>query len=103
MHILRQTRFHAADLVGETLVVAHGKPVFLTIGCARFQQKMEVLNHSFRQLFGGVVNDVVDALEVVDRFYNIVYPDYLIGCSEGVGFEDVACLFVCQATTFDVV
>lgn len=51
----------------------------------------------------GVVYDIVYAVEVIDRFENIVNA-CIFGCyAKGVSLEDKSCLLFGQTATFDVV
>ena len=57
----------------------------------------------FSYLVGGVVDDIVDAVKVVDSLNDIVDAGVLGGDAEGVGFEYIASLLFCKAAAFDVV
>lgn len=72
VYLVGRHGFLPADLVGQTLVVTHRKPRLLAVGGVRLQQQVQLFDVGFRDFVGGVVDDVVDAAEVVYRFQNVV-------------------------------
>ena len=50
-----------------------------------------------------MVDDVVDAAEVVHRLNNIIHIHRLVSNADSVRLEDIACLVVCQTAAFDVI
>ena len=50
-----------------------------------------------------MVNDIVDAAEVVGGLNDVVYIYSFICDADSVGFKDVSCLFVCELAALYVV
>ena len=48
-------------------------------------------------------NDEVNAPEVIDRLYDIIHMDSLIGDANGVCLEDISCLVTGQSAALDMV
>ena len=57
------------DLIGKALVISDFEPWFSRIGCACLKKKMKMLYEGFRKFAVGVVNDIVDGVEVVYSSY----------------------------------
>lgn len=53
-----------------------------------------------RYFFGGVVNDVIDATEMVDRLQYIVNASVFSGHAKSVRLKDITGLFFRQAASF---
>ena len=94
---------HAADLIGQTLVVAHGKPLLAAVRCTGLELCMQFLDESLGERLPGPVDDRVDAVEVVRCFENIVHTQRLAFDTHRVGLEDVAGLVVGQPAALDVI
>ena len=94
----------AADLVRLLLVVPDREPCFPAVGGAGFQNPVKLLDERFGQLFTAVLNDEVNAAEVVGRFDDVVHVDgFVFQNADRVGFKDVAGLVGGQAAALDVV
>ena len=50
-----------------------------------------------------MVDDIINATEVVDGLHNIVDARIFRGDAQGVGLENVACLVMGQSATLDVI
>lgn len=104
MHLLGRTGLPAADFIGEAFVIADIEPFFLTIGGPGLEHPMEFFDQGLCQFVLGVVDDEVDATEVVGGLHDVVHVECLpVGDSDGVGFEDEPGLLVGEATAFDMV
>ena len=64
---------------------------------------MELLGHRLRYRFLSMVDDVIDAAEVVHRLNDIVHVDRLVCHADSVRLEDVARLFMRQTASLHVV
>ena len=64
---------------------------------------MKLLDKDFSHRLLSMVDDVVDAAEVVHCLNNIIYIHRLIRNTDGVCLEDIACLTMCQPATLNVV
>ena len=65
---------------------------------------MKLLDERFGQLFTAVLNDEVNAAEVVGRFDDVVHVDWFVfQHADRIGFEDVAGLVGGQSATLEVV
>ena len=64
---------------------------------------MEFFDEGFRQPVFGVVDDVVDAAEVVGSLYDVIYIDAVFRDADRVGLEDVPGLLVGEPVALDVV
>lgn len=101
--VLGRRGLHAADLVGQTLVVAHGEPLLAAVRRTGLELCVQFLDEGFGERFFGPVDDCVDAAEVVRCFEDIVHPQRLALDAHRVGLEDVAGLVVGQPAALDVV
>ena len=80
----------AADLVRLFLVVHDREPRFPAVGGPGFQNPVKLLGERFGQLFTAVLDDEVDAAEVVGRFDDVVHVDgFVFQHANRVGFKDV--------------
>ena len=64
---------------------------------------MQFFYHGFGQFVVCMVNDVINASEVVGCFHDVVYVDGFICDSDSVGFKDVSCLFVSEFAALNMV
>ena len=94
MNFLWRTSIYAPNLIRQTLVIAHHKPILLTIRSASLQNQVQLLDEAFRQLIFSVVDDVVDTTKVVHSLYDIIHVDSLISDSNSVCLKDVSRLVV---------
>ena len=92
----------AADLVGKTFIVTHGKPILAAVRGAVFQHCVELLDQAFGDGVIGCVDDQVDAAEVVGGLHHVVHPHRLLG-PDGVGLKNQPGLVVGQAAALHVV
>ena len=103
MHLLGRTGFHTTHLIGQTLVVANGKPILSAIRCARFEQLMNLLDHILGKSLLCMIDDEIDTAEVVYSFKDIIHVNSVRGDTDGVGFIDITRLVVRQFAALDVV
>lgn len=103
VYLFGRRGLHAADLVGQTLVVAHGKPLLAAVRCTGLELRVQFLDEGLGERLPGPVDDRVDAAEVVRGFENIVHSQRLAFDAHRVGLEDVAGLVVGQPAAFDVI
>ena len=71
--------------IGETLVIAYGKPRLAAVGSVCFQYQVQLLDVCFGDPFRCMVDDIVDATEMVDglmmssmRVFSVVMPKVLV-------------------------
>ena len=64
---------------------------------------MQLFDMRFGDFVGGVVDDIVDATEVVDGLHNVVDARVFCGDPNGVGLKNVSGLFLGQATALDMI
>ena len=94
------TRLLTTNLVGQTLIVAYGKPILAAIRRTRFQNAVKHLYQIFRKGLMGTVDNDVYTTEVVHCLYDIVHIDTIVSShTNGVSLKDVASLIVRQTTT----
>ena len=96
----------APHFVWEAFVIANIEPIFLAVGGPSFENAVDFLDHCFRQFVFCVVDDVVDAAEVIRGFNDVVYSDGIVLAfreSDSVGLIDVPGLLMSQSAAFDVV
>ena len=103
VHLLGRRSLHAADLVGQTLVVAHGEPLLAAVRRAGLELCVQFLDEGFGERFFGPVDNRVDAAEVVRGFENVIHAQRLALDAHRVGLEDMARLVVGQPAALDVV
>ncbi len=96
MNLLGWASFLTSYFIWQSFIFTHSKPVLATVRCSRLQEQMKLLYKGFRQRFLSMVDDVVDAAEVVHRLNNIIHVDRLVSNADGVCLEDTACLIMCQ-------
>ena len=102
VYLFGRRGLHAADLVGQTLVVAHGKPLLAAVRCAGLELCMQFLDEGFGERLPGPVDNRVDAAEVIRGFENIVHAQRLALDAHRVGLEYVTGLVVGQPAALDV-
>ena len=64
---------------------------------------MEFFNQRFRQPVFGMIDDEVDAAEVVGGLHDVVHIDAIFGDADRVGLEDIPRLLVGKPAALDVV
>jgi len=108
--LLGRASLPSAHFVGQALIVAHIEPVFAAIGGPGLEHSVKLFNQGLRQFILGMVNDVVDAAEVIGGLHDVIHVDGLafalslvIGETNRVGFEDITCLVVGEFAALDVV
>ncbi len=75
MDLLGPTGFSSTHLVGQTLVISNIEPVSTAVGSSGLEPSVEYLDHVFRQFVLRMVDDVVDAAEVVCGLHDIIHVD----------------------------
>lgn len=103
VHLLGRRSLHAAHLVGQTFVVAHGEPLLAAVRRAGLELCVQFLDEGFGERLPGPVDNRVDAAEVVRGFENVIHAQRLAFDAHRVGLEDVAGLVVGQPAALDVV
>ena len=103
VYLLRRSGLHAAHLVGQALVVAHGEPLLAAVRRAGLELCVQFLDEGFGKRFSGPVDDHVDAAEVIGGFENIVHTQRIALDAHRVGLEDMARLVMGQTAALDVV
>ena len=63
--ILGRSCVHAADLVGQFLVISNGKPIEAGIGSSAFQNGVQLLDERLAQSVISIVDHHINALEMV--------------------------------------
>lgn len=101
--IFRQRRIPAANFVRQLLIIADGEPVLAAVASACFQFPMKLLDKPLTERAIRLIDDHVDAAEVVRGFNDIIYIDSLIGDADGIGFKNEAHLIVGQKAPLDVI
>ena len=101
--MLRRTSFLSTNFIGQSLVVANSKPVFSTIRRTCLQHPMQLLDKISREMVSSMVNNHIDATEMVDSFHNIVHIDRSLGHTDGICLKNIASLLVRQLATFYMV
>ena len=103
VYLFGRCSLHAAHLVGQTLVVAHGEPLLTAVRRTGLELCVQFLDEGFGERLPGPVDNRVDAAEVVRGFENVVHTQRLTLDAHRVGLEDAAGLVVCQTAALDVV
>ena len=88
---------------GESFVVAYSKPRLLTVGSVGLEYSVQLLDVCFRYLVCCMINDVVDATEMIDGLHDVIHRCVLCCNSKSVGLEDKTCLFLSQTATLNVI
>ena len=103
MHLLGWRCFIASHLVGQALVFSHSKPLVPTDRGAILEYLMQPLDEAFGETFLGMVDNKINAAEVVVGLNDVVYIDALGSDAYGVGLENISCLVMREPTTFNLV
>ena len=103
VHLFGLYRFSSTYLIGEPFVVSHGKPIFMTVGSIHLKDSVQLFNVCFCYLVHGMINDIVDATEMIDSLHDIIHRHTLGGYAQRIGFEDKTSLFLTQTTTLYVI
>ena len=99
----RERRGLPADLVGDLFISPDCKPGLSAVAGAVFQSAVKLFDKGFRQRLRGVINDQVDAAEMVGGLHHIIYIDTLALKAKGVRLEDITGLVVGEAAALDMV
>jgi len=94
VHLLWGCRFLSSNLIGQPLVVANDEPFLPTVRSPRLKERMKLFDEVFCYFLLRMVNDIVNAAEMVDRLYNIIHVDGIVRNADGVCFKDIARLLV---------
>ena len=62
----------------------------MTVGGIHLQYGMELFYVSFRYLVHCMIDDIVDATEMIDCLHNVIHRGDLGSDAKGVGLEDIA-------------
>lgn len=89
--------FGSAHFVFEHLVAACLEPGFSAVARARLEDKMQLLDETFRQARVGGVNHEVNAAEMVHRLDDVVNPHVFPRRAERCRLKDEARLFMRKA------
>ena len=103
MDFFGRAGFIASDFVGQAFVIAHVEPVLSAVGCSGLEHSVKFFDQGLRQFIFGMVDDIVDAAEVVGRLHDVVHIDAVLGDADCVGLEDIPGLFVGEPAALDVV
>ena len=101
--ILGQCCFHASNLVGYVLVRANCKPRFTAVAGSSFQSTVQLLDKPLGEGAFGLVNDHINAPEVVGGLDDIINIYTFIHNAKGVRLEDKTGLVMGQPAAFYVV
>ena len=102
-NVFGRGRLLPADLVWQLFVFADGEPVLSAVACAAFQNFVETLYHGLRKHAIGIVDDHINAAEMVGRFNHVIDIDSLFFNTDGIGFKNKAGLLAGKAASLDVV
>ena len=64
---------------------------------------MQLFYVSFAYSLCCMVYNIVDTTKMIDCFYDVIDRSTLGSYADGVGLEDVTCLFFCETTAFDMI
>ena len=104
LHPFRLTRLFATHLVRQTLIVAYGKPVLAAVAGSRLQDAMQLLDQLLCKRLLGLVDDQVDATEVVDSLHDVIYIYRFVSShTDGVCLKDIARLLMGQTAALNMV
>ena len=102
-NVFGRGRLLPADLVWQLFVFADGEPVLSAVACAAFQNFVETLYHGLGKRAVGVVDDHINAAEMVGRFNHVIDIDSLFFNADGIGLKNKAGLLAGKAASLDVV
>ena len=100
MYLFRSGGLIASDLIWQTLVLTHSKPVLATVGSSSLENLVKFLEQTLCQSFLCTIDDKVYATEVVYGLHDIIHTDTLSFNTYGVGLEDVTGLVMSKTTSF---
>ena len=64
---------------------------------------MQLFYMGFGYLVHGMVDDIVDATEMINSLHDVIHGGVLCGNAESIGIEDKSCLLFCQTATLYMV
>ena len=94
---------HPTHLIGQALVVPNLEPWLTRIRGARLHDFMQMLDKDFGQWGMGITDNFINAPEVIDGLDDVVHLNGFVSNAYRVGFKDISCLVMREATTLDVV
>ena len=113
--IFRQQDFHfignffrkgcipAADFIRKFLIISNSKPFFSGITGAVLQNQVKFFDELLRQSCFCMINDHVNAAEVICCFDYVIHIQHFFFYADGIGFKDISGLIVRQAASFHMV
>ena len=77
MHLLGRAGLSSTNFVGQAFVIAHVEPVFAAVGGPGLENSMEFFDQGLRRFILCMVDDIVDAAEVVGGLHDVVHVNGL--------------------------
>ena len=102
-YVFGRTGFVAADFVRKFLVLPDVKPIFAAVARPVFKNKMKFFYHRFRKRLFRVVDNIVDAFEVVCRFDDVIDVERAVFRADCVCFKNISRLLVREGASFDMI
>ena len=102
-NFFRKGCISAADFIREFLILANSKPIFSGITGAILQNQVKFFDELLRQSCFCMINNHVNAAEVICCFDHVIHIQHFFFYADGVGFKDISGLIVCQAASFHMV
>ena len=102
-NFFRQGCIPATDFIRKFLILANSKPIFSGIAGAVLQNKMKFFDKLLRQSCFCMIDNHINAAEVICCFNHIIHIQHFFFCADGVRFKDISSLIVRQAASFHMV
>ena len=99
----RRGSFPATNLIGQTLIATHCKPVSPRVAGTVFQRTVKFLDKTLRESIFCSIQYHIDALVMVGSLHDVVYIQGSCRKADGVCLEHITSLIVGQAASFDMV
>ena len=93
----------AADFIRKFLIISNSKPFFSGITGAVLQNQVKFFDELLRQSCFCMINNHVNAPEVICRFDHIIHIQHFFFYANSIGFKDISSLIVCQAASLHMV
>ena len=102
-NFFRKCCFHSANFVRHLFIIAYSKPIFSGITCACFKCVVQFFNKLFGKCTFCIINNHINATEVICCFNHIIHIQHFFFYTDGVGFKDISGLVMGQTAAFDMI
>ena len=102
-NFFRRNRRSAAYFILHPLILTDCEPGFSAVTCSSLKDAVQLLNHMLREHSVCVIDDIVDAAEVIYSLHYVVYVHRWIFDTDRIGFKNEPGLIVGEPAPFDMI